>query len=258
MRIAESARGYEAPPGLRNRGERPRRRHHQKYIVPEEGTLDVALMFLPRKRLLRTSHDRRQQRGSLWTLTAAMNTSSLFLHTLYAHLHVIAMGLRGMQMEETPTAGLESLSGMEKRWRNSPTSSDSRHPFEEAQQSLQRVGQTLREGPEHSRNHARRGCSLNSLSRIPRSRFRFHASQRQEGGLMPALGPSAVVTFPLELFLLSVLLVPVRLRSFCCVSSWGACRIAVPFRRIYLFSAMCILPALFCVGVAHGAIFSIL
>ncbi len=36
-------------------------------------------------------------------------------NTLYAHLCVIAMGLRGMQMEENAKRLLESLSGMEKQ-----------------------------------------------------------------------------------------------------------------------------------------------
>src|SRR5260370_10995939 len=36
-------------------------------------------------------------------------------NTLFAHLHVIALGLRGMQMEENAKRILESLSGMEKQ-----------------------------------------------------------------------------------------------------------------------------------------------
>ncbi len=36
-------------------------------------------------------------------------------NTLYAHLHVIALGLRGMQMEENAKRLLASLSGMEKQ-----------------------------------------------------------------------------------------------------------------------------------------------
>jgi DNA anti-recombination protein RmuC len=36
-------------------------------------------------------------------------------NTLYAHLHVIALGLRGMQMEENARRLMASLSGMEKQ-----------------------------------------------------------------------------------------------------------------------------------------------
>ena len=88
----------------------------KKYIVPDEGTLDVALMFVPSEsvyyELLQTSDNKGQP---LDTYCRDKKVIAVSPNTLYAHLCVIAMGLRGMQMEENAQRLLESLSGMEKQ-----------------------------------------------------------------------------------------------------------------------------------------------
>jgi DNA recombination protein RmuC len=88
----------------------------KKYIVPDEGTLDVALMFVPSEtvyyELLQTSDSKGQ---SLDAYCRDKKVIAVSPNTLYAHLCVIAMGLRGMQMEENAQRLLESLSGMEKQ-----------------------------------------------------------------------------------------------------------------------------------------------
>ena len=88
----------------------------KKYIVPDEGTLDLALMFVPSEsvyyELLQTSDNKGQ---SLDAYCREKKVIAVSPNTLYAHLCVIAMGLRGMQMEENAKRLLESLSGMEKQ-----------------------------------------------------------------------------------------------------------------------------------------------
>jgi DNA recombination protein RmuC len=88
----------------------------KKYIVPDEGTLDIALMFVPSEsvyyELLQTSDNKGQ---SLDAYCRDKKVIAVSPNTLYAHLCVIAMGLRGMQMEENAKRLLESLSGMEKQ-----------------------------------------------------------------------------------------------------------------------------------------------
>src|SRR3981189_3214671 len=88
----------------------------KKYILPEEGTLDVALMFVPSEsvyyELLQTSDNKGQP---LDAYCRDKHVIAVSPNTLYAHLCVIAMGLRGMQMEENAKRLLESLSGMEKQ-----------------------------------------------------------------------------------------------------------------------------------------------
>ena len=88
----------------------------KKYIVPEEGTLDLALMFVPSEtvyyELLVTSDAKGQP---LDAYSRDQKVIAVSPNTLYAHLHVIALGLRGMQMEENAKRLLETLSGMERQ-----------------------------------------------------------------------------------------------------------------------------------------------
>src|SRR6266568_105984 len=88
----------------------------KRYIVPDESTLDVALMFVPSEsvyyELLMIADAKGQPLDAYCRDKKVIAVSP---NTLYAHLCVIAMGLRGMQMEENAKRLLESLSGMEKQ-----------------------------------------------------------------------------------------------------------------------------------------------
>lgn len=88
----------------------------KKYIVPGEGTLDMALMFVPSEsvyyELLMLADGKGQQLDSYCRGKKVIAVSP---NTLYAHLCVIAMGLRGMQIEENATRIFSSLSGMHKQ-----------------------------------------------------------------------------------------------------------------------------------------------
>ena len=88
----------------------------KKYIVPDESTLDVALMFVPSEgvyyELLMTQDNKGQPLDGYCRDKRVIAVSP---NTLYAHLCVIALGLRGMQMEENAERLLASLSGMEKQ-----------------------------------------------------------------------------------------------------------------------------------------------
>ena len=127
----------------------------KKYIVPDEGTLDVALMFVPSDsvyyELLMTQDGKGQ---SLDAYCRDKQVIAVSPNTLYAHLHVIALGLRGMQMEENTKQLVESLLGMEKQLekfadkfgtlgthlRNAQQSySDSDKLFEKAQSTLKNM-----------------------------------------------------------------------------------------------------------------------
>jgi DNA recombination protein RmuC len=87
----------------------------KKYIVPGEGTLDVALMFVPSEsvysELLATEDGKGQPIDEYCRQRKIMAVSP---NTLYAYLCVIAMGLRGMQIEENAKRLLANLSGVQK------------------------------------------------------------------------------------------------------------------------------------------------
>jgi len=88
----------------------------RKYIVPDEGTLDLALMFVPSEAVyyeLLMSVDSKGQAVDAYC--RSRNIIAVSPNTLYAHLCVIGMGLRGMQIEENAKRLAENLSGMRKQ-----------------------------------------------------------------------------------------------------------------------------------------------
>lgn len=88
----------------------------KKYIVPDEATLDLALMFVPSEtvyyELLRSTDSRGLAADAYCRSKKIIPVSP---NTLYAHLSVIAMGLRGMQIEENAKRLAANLSGMRKQ-----------------------------------------------------------------------------------------------------------------------------------------------
>jgi DNA recombination protein RmuC len=80
----------------------------KKYIVPNEGTLDLALMFYE---LLMTQDSKGEQLDSY---CRGKNIIAVSPNTLYAHLCVIHLGLRGMQIEENAKRISAGLSGIQK------------------------------------------------------------------------------------------------------------------------------------------------
>jgi len=88
----------------------------KKYIVPHEQTLEVALMFVPSEvvynELLITTDAKGQQLDAYCREKSIIAVSP---NTLYAHLCVIAMGLRGMQIEENARHLSAGLSGVRKQ-----------------------------------------------------------------------------------------------------------------------------------------------
>jgi len=88
----------------------------KKYIVPDEDTLDVALMFVPSETVfyeILTSVDGKGQ-----PLDEYCRSRSIFPvspNTLHANLRVIAMGLRGMQIEENAKHLSANLNGLRKQ-----------------------------------------------------------------------------------------------------------------------------------------------
>ena len=88
----------------------------KKYIVPNEGTLDVALMFVPSESVYYELLMTEDSKGQLLDAYCRdKNVIAVSPNTLYAHLCVIAMGMRGMQIEENAKRLYSNLSGMQKQ-----------------------------------------------------------------------------------------------------------------------------------------------
>jgi DNA recombination protein RmuC len=88
----------------------------KKYIVPDEDTLDLALMFVPSEavyyELLRSTDSRGIAMDAYCRSRKIIAVSP---NTLYAHLSVIAMGLRGMEIEENAKRLGANLDGLRKQ-----------------------------------------------------------------------------------------------------------------------------------------------
>lgn len=86
----------------------------KKYILPDESTLSVALMFVPSEsvyyELLMTSDAKSLP---LDEYCRSKNVVAVSPNTLYAHLQVILMGLQGMQIEENAKRMQKNLAGLQ-------------------------------------------------------------------------------------------------------------------------------------------------
>ncbi len=86
----------------------------RKYVLPDEGTLPVALMFVPSEsvyyELLMTSDAKSLP---LDEYCRSRNVVAVSPNTLYAHLQVILMGLQGMQIEENARRMQKNLAGLQ-------------------------------------------------------------------------------------------------------------------------------------------------
>jgi DNA recombination protein RmuC len=88
----------------------------RKYIVPNEGTLDVALMFVPSENVYCEMLNTLDSKGhAIDAYCRERKIVAVSPNTLYANLCVIAMGMRGMQIEENARRILSSLDGMKKQ-----------------------------------------------------------------------------------------------------------------------------------------------
>jgi DNA recombination protein RmuC len=88
----------------------------KKYIVPDEGTLDVALMFVPSENVYCEMLNSSDGKGlQIDEYCRSKKIIAVSPNTLYATLCVIAMGLRGMQIEENAKRLLANLSGVQKQ-----------------------------------------------------------------------------------------------------------------------------------------------
>src|SRR6266481_14654 len=117
----------------------------KKYILPGENTLDLALMFVPSEsvyyELLQCTDNKGQQLDAYCREKRIVAVSP---NTLYAHLCVIAMGLRGMKIEENAQRLADALAGMKRHFANfSETFEKVGTHLKNAQQSYQEADKRL-------------------------------------------------------------------------------------------------------------------
>jgi DNA recombination protein RmuC len=87
----------------------------RKYIVPGEGTLDFALMFVPSENVYCEMLNTDDGKGiPIDEYCRGKKVIAVSPNTLFAQLRVICMGFRGMQIEENAKHLLANLTGVQK------------------------------------------------------------------------------------------------------------------------------------------------
>lgn len=84
-----------------------------KYILPAEGTLELALMFVASESVYYELLLTEDSKGNVADYCRSVRVIPVSPNTLYAYLAVILMGMRGMQIEENAKRLLGQLSGLQ-------------------------------------------------------------------------------------------------------------------------------------------------
>ena len=91
----------------------------KKYIIPSENTLDFALMFVPSESVYYELLMTADSKGApLDAYCRQKRVIPVAPNSLYAHLSVILMGLKGLQIEENALRLHASLAGLKCQWDN--------------------------------------------------------------------------------------------------------------------------------------------
>jgi DNA recombination protein RmuC len=84
----------------------------EKYILPDEGTFDFALMYIPAENIYYETIIKDESvpdEESLYTYATRKRVVSVSPNSFYAHLRVIALGFKGLQIEKTAKVIFENL-----------------------------------------------------------------------------------------------------------------------------------------------------
>jgi DNA recombination protein RmuC len=87
-----------------------------KYILPDEGTYDFALMYIPAENVYYETIVKDEQAGEERSISAyalERRVVPVSPNSIYAYLQVIALGLRGLKVEEQARSILEHLARLQ-------------------------------------------------------------------------------------------------------------------------------------------------
>ena len=87
-----------------------------KYIVPDEGTFDFALMYIPAENIYYETiikNDDYDDGTNIYNYGVQRRVFSVSPNTFYAQLHVIALGFKGMEVEKSAKEIIQNLARLQ-------------------------------------------------------------------------------------------------------------------------------------------------
>jgi DNA recombination protein RmuC len=92
----------------------------EKYIMPDEGTFDFALMYIPAENIYYETIIREEsmdEESSIYSYAINKHVVPVSPNTFYAHLRVIALGLKGLQIEKSAKEIFQNLKRLDSELR---------------------------------------------------------------------------------------------------------------------------------------------
>jgi DNA recombination protein RmuC len=87
-----------------------------KYILPDEGTFDFALMYIPAENIYYETVIRNEQYGNdngIYEYAAARRVFPVSPNTFYTQLHIMALGFKGLQIEKSAKEIIQNLARLQ-------------------------------------------------------------------------------------------------------------------------------------------------
>jgi DNA recombination protein RmuC len=88
----------------------------QKYIAPDEGTFDFALMYIPAENIYYETiikNDNYDDETNIYNYGVQRRVFSVSPNTFYAQLHVLALGFKGMEVEKSAKEIIQNLARLQ-------------------------------------------------------------------------------------------------------------------------------------------------
>jgi DNA recombination protein RmuC len=88
----------------------------QKYIAPDEGTFDFALMYIPAENIYYETiikNDDYDDETNIYNYGVHRKVFSVSPNTFYAQLHVLALGFKGMEVEKSAKEIIQNLARLQ-------------------------------------------------------------------------------------------------------------------------------------------------